>query len=361
MASRSARGIEEKDARVTWPRRALQVLAVAYPLSLIAVAATLRYIGEGWWVSNVGLYVPRIVFGAPLPFLATALLVLRMRRLLWAQAVSAAVVLFSLMGFVLPWPTFARPAAGRLRVLSFNVNGGYGGAEAVVDAVDPYAPDIVLFQETAGLDEFSRLLRLRYPTVEAVDQFVLATRFPLSSTLVPNKLAYNGRERNPRFLRYALETPLGPVVVYNVHPISPREGLYGLRGPLGLRHEIVTGGLLRGDGASLLWTNAGLRTLQVQTFSRAIADETGSVIIAGDTNLPGLSPVFHRYLSTYNDGFTHASWGFGYTFPTNKWRPWMRIDRILANDAFRFVHFEVGHDTVSDHRCVVADLERREP
>jgi endonuclease/exonuclease/phosphatase (EEP) superfamily protein YafD len=351
--------LKRRSRRVKWCCRVLQVVAAAYPLALLAVAGTLRYVGEAWWVSNVGLYLPRIVFGLPLPFLALALYLVRMRRLFWSQALSAGVVLFPLMGFVLPWPRLTPPGASTLRILSFNVNGGYGGASAIVDQVNPYAPDIVLFQEMAGFEDFAPLLRSRYPTVEAVDQFVLATRFPVSSTLVPNKLMYEGHDRNPRFLRYVLETPLGPIVVYNVHPISPRAGLYGLRGQQGLRHEIATGGLLRGDGAPLLETNAGLRTLQVETFSEAAAKETGPVIIAGDTNLPGLSPVLHRYLSSYADGFTRAGWGFGYTFPTNEWRPWMRIDRILANDAFRFVRFEVGHSAVSDHRCVVADLERQ--
>ena len=88
--------------------------------------------------------------------------------------------------------------------------------------------------------------------------------------------------------------------------------------------------------------------------------EKGPVIIAGDTNLPGLSFVFHRSLSGFQDGFTRAGWGFGYTFPTNH-VPWMRIDRVLASDELRFVRFEVGKSLVSDHHCVVADLQRRSP
>ncbi len=343
-----------------WLRRLLQTIAVAYPLSLVAVAVILRYVGEGWWVSDVGLYLPRVGFAFPLPFLAVALHFLRMRRLLWTQAVSGLVVLFPLMGFVLPWPNFADRGKETLRLLSFNVNSGYGGIEGVLSEVDRYSPDIVLLQE-AYSEEFRRLLRLRYPVVDGADQLVMAARFPLSSTFQPDKLPYSGRSRSPRFLRHVLETPLGRIAVYNVHPISPREGLYGLRGSQGLRHEILSGGLFRGDGARLLWANAGLRNLQVQTFSEAAAQEKDPVIIAGDTNLPGLSPILHRNLSPYTDGFRQAGWGFGYTFPTNKWRPWMRIDRIFASDFFRFVRFEVGRSEVSDHHCVVADLTRERP
>jgi endonuclease/exonuclease/phosphatase family metal-dependent hydrolase len=67
-----------------------------------------------------------------------------------------------------------------------------------------------------------------------------------------------------------------------------------------------------------------------------------------------------RYLSRYKDGFAQASWGFGYTFPADK-TPWMRIDRVMVSDELRVVGFEVGKSTLSDHRCVVADLQRAKP
>jgi endonuclease/exonuclease/phosphatase (EEP) superfamily protein YafD len=127
----------------------------------------------------------------------------------------------------------------------------------------------------------------------------------------------------------------------------------------GLRREILSGRLFSSDSA-VFQANSGLRTLQVQSFSAAAQGETDPVVIAGDTNLPGLSYVFHRYLSGYQDGFTKAGWGFGYTFPADR-HPWMRIDRILSSDALRFVGFEVGKSRASDHHCVVADLQVRRP
>jgi hypothetical protein len=71
--------------------------------------------------------------------------------------------------------------------------------------------------------------------------------------------------------------------------------------------------------------------------------------------------VFDRYLSHYVDGFTAAGAGFGYTFPNGKHLPWMRLDRILAASPLRFVEFYVGDSPASDHRCVVADLQREGP
>jgi len=348
-----------KPVLVNGLRRTVQALAVLYPLSLVAVAAALRYVGEAWWVTAVCLYLPRILFAIPLPFIAIALRSYGMRRLLWVQALSGFLIVFPLMGFVLPWPSPANRNAPTIRVLSYNINAGSGGNDALVEEIDRYSPDVVMLQEVGDAEPIARLLSVRYPTVRNSNQFLVATRYPISSTFDPDKLAYMGRLRSARFVEQAMDTPLGRIVFYNVHPLSPREGFFALRGQ-GLRREIGSGRLLRGVVAPVIQANTGLRALQVQTFAEAAARETDPVVIAGDTNLPGLSPVLRRNLSRYEDGFTGAGWGLGYTFPTNKWRPWMRIDRILATGQLRFVRFEVGHSSTSDHRCVVADVQLRD-
>ena len=52
----------------------------------------------------------------------------------------------------------------------------------------------------------------------------------------PSKLPYYGQARSPRYLQRVLETPVGPIAFYNVHPVSPREDFAALRGR-GLRRE----------------------------------------------------------------------------------------------------------------------------
>ncbi|MGH7296704.1 MAG: endonuclease/exonuclease/phosphatase family protein [Polyangiaceae bacterium] len=338
----------------------MRAAGAAYPLTLVALWIALRYVGEGWWVSTAGLYLPRFVFGLPLPVLALALWRLRMRRLLVAQTASVLLVVFSLMGLVMPWPTSRDPVAPSMRVLSLNVDSGRAGPATIVDAVTRYAPDVVLLQETGGNDQLAAALGARYPTVDSSGQFVLATRFALLRKIEPDKLLYGGILHHPRFVEYLLATNLGPVTFYSVHPASPREGLQSLRGE-GLRREIRSGRLIEGSRAHLLEANAGLRTLQVETFARAAMQEAGPVVIAGDTNLPELSPLLRRSLGGFDDAFTSAGWGFGYTFPSNRWLPWMRIDRILARGGLRFTHFEIGRPVVSDHHFILADLQRRSP
>jgi endonuclease/exonuclease/phosphatase (EEP) superfamily protein YafD len=335
--------------------RAVAAIAVLYPLLLLCLAAAFRFIGERWWVTGVGLYLPRALFAAPLPFILVALAGMRLHRLLWTQVVAVLLIAFPLMGLVLPWPTLARSAPS-VRVLSYNVNSGFGGARNVVDEIERYSPDIVLLQEVGPSEPIASMLREKYPTVDAVNQFILATRYPVLTVVDPNKIEYHGRSRSPRFVRQVLDTPLGHVVFYNVHPLSPREVFYALRGQ-GLRREILSGRLFSSSNTTVFQANAGLRALQVQDFAVASRRETDPVVVAGDTNLPGLSYVFACNLSAYQDGFEKAGWGFGYTFPTTR-SPWMRIDRILASEQLRFVRFVTGSSRSSDHVAVVADLQR---
>jgi endonuclease/exonuclease/phosphatase (EEP) superfamily protein YafD len=339
-------------------RLAIAVLALLYPLFLAALALTMQEIGERWWLVGATLYLPRIVWAAPLPFLVVALVAARRRALLWSQAAAALLLLFPLLGFVVPGPRGAG-ASPRLRILSYNVNSSFGGPENIVAEIDRYSPDVVVLQETWSSEGTARLLRDRYPVVETSTQFILASRYPVSSTTDPPKIDHRGQERSPRFIEQVLDTPLGAIRLYNVHPLSPRQALYTIRGT-GLSHEIPSGHVFSSGNGAVFEENADLRELQIRAVSEAARSESGPVIIAGDTNLPDLSFVLHRYLSGYQDGFAKAGWGFGYTFPDYRW-PWMRIDRILASDHFRFVGFQVGTSRASDHLCVVADLQRRDP
>lgn len=341
--------------------RGVQVAGIVYLASVVGAALLLALVGESWWVTAVGLYLPRLPLAAPLPFVAVALWRIKSRRLLLAQALALVVVVFPLLGLTVPTPGFANREAPRIRVLTYNINSGRGGVANLADEVDRYSPDVVLMQEIGETTELVQTLKTRYATVDFWGQFLMATRYPVVSELDPEKLPFEGRQRSPHYVKYTMDTPLGPVAFYSVHPTSPRESLYSLRGDHGLRQELSSGHLFSDDALPKIHENVELRAFQVQAIAAAAAGEPGPAVIAGDTNLPGLSVIFRRYLSSrFQDGFAKAGWGFGYTFPSErKKRPWMRIDRILANDALRFVGFQVGTSSASDHLCVVADLESR--
>ncbi|HEX6276758.1 MAG TPA: endonuclease/exonuclease/phosphatase family protein [Polyangiaceae bacterium] len=346
-----------------WVRRVVVGLSLAYPVTLLAAALVFRFVGERWWVSGVVMFLPRLAFALPLLVLVPLLFVLGERRVLHAQAVSVLLVLFPLMGFVLPGPAPAT-SGPVLRLLSFNVNSLFAGPEQVFREIVAHAPDVVLVQESSGEAKFEELFRGRYPFVETSTQFLVASRWPVATTS-PERLSYEGRSRSPRFMRHVIRTPAGPVTFYNVHPLSPRESFYELRGNDGFRKELRSGRIFSGSAASVIEANAGLRRLQIETIARLASEESGPVVVAGDLNQPDPSPLTGGTLGELRDAFREGGWGFGYTFPASEFKarrtpkiPWMRLDRVLLRGPIATKRFAVGCEGVSDHRCVIADLAR---
>jgi len=336
-------------------RRVLLVLALAYPLALLALIAGLRFIGEQWWFTTAALYLPRLLFALPLPALTLALAWFGPRRALWTQLVAAALVIFPLMGLRISATPAPTAGAFQLRVLSCNIDSGSFGIPAVLAMLQAVNADVILLQAVNPNDADRLAAGVPGYSVLASTQFWVASRYPIQEMLTPPKQIHDGRERSPRFVRYRIETPRGAVFVYNVHPISPRDGLEDLRGN-GLRHELMSGHFFSGRGSSSVVTNTTLRMAQVQAIAADASTVESPLIIAGDTNLPDLSHTLNEQFGAYTDGFAAVGNGFGYTFPAPR-HPWMRIDRIMTNSQFRFLSFRVIRTPVSDHRAVLAELE----
>lgn len=337
-------------------RRLVPILAVLYPVSLLGLIVALRFVGERFWATSVALYLPRLAFALPLPFLAYALFRLQLRRLLWTQVV-ALILLPLLMGFTL---SFAKQPEGAptLRVLSFNITYCDFGTERVAQAISERHADIVLLQEAGGQPDLKAALASTYPVVTEHEEFVLASRFPLLDVEVPNPIRWYRSRHSPRFVRYVLDTPLGELAVYNVHPISPRGAVIAVRQRSRWR-SVFSALRLFGRAAHAVEGNSEFRELQLATVSKRVRAETLPFIVAGDTNSPELSPALAATFGEYRDGFREAGFGFGYTFPAAL--PWLRLDRIFSSHELKFSSFEVGCDKASDHLCVVAELYRLPP
>jgi len=327
--------------------RWLTAAALAYPLALLALAASLRWVGERWWVTTVALYLPTILFALPLLPLGFCLWRRRQRWLWLSQAAAVSILVFPLGGLVLPWPV-ARPDGGApvLRVLGYNVMHGYAGPERIMAEVERFAPDVVLLVKLGDNQApMKRLLLGRYPHVEIFPGGAVASRFPILSRFDPDPdLLIGDPLDQSRFIARVIATPLGPVAFYACHPSSPRDGLMAL-------------GRLRRGSISLVERETAYRTAQVRRLAAHAAQQSIPVVITGDTNLPHASPLLREHLSRYRDAFREAGWGFGYTYPFNLFR-WMRIDRILASPSLRVVGVQRGSSTASDHVAVVADLQR---
>jgi endonuclease/exonuclease/phosphatase (EEP) superfamily protein YafD len=297
-----------------------------------------------------------VAFALPLPFLAVALFLYRMRRLLYLQGVCLPLLLF-LLGFVLPFPTSVAEGQPKLRVMTLNVDSGYAGYERIVPEIVKRDPDVVVMQEAfGGQPTLVSLLGAHYPHAAWSTQFVIASRFPILKTFEPSHLSYYNYPRSPRFIHYQLATSLGEIALYSVHPASPR-GVLRLNRLRGAFHNLRTGKLLAGNPAYDVGVNTGLRLLQVRTIAERAAREERPVVIAGDFNLPELSPAFRQTFGSYRDAFREAGWGLGYTYPSK--HPWLRLDHILVSPSLRVGAVEVECKGFSDHRCIIADIQKR--
>lgn len=349
-------GRPARRAVTRWLSRLLVICAYAYPALLAAVCLLFVWVGEDWWVTAALLYAPRLAFGLPLLVLVPCLWLTRRRRLLWTQLVALTLTLFPLMGLVLPWPAPESDRAS-LKLMTFNISNAPQGDQQVLSAIDAIGADLVLLQEVPPwANPVVVGLRSRFAYVETSTQFVIASRFPILESTEPEKIAHFERHRSPRFMRYLVQAPLGRLAVYSVHPISPRGalGVYRLKD---LFHQMRTGKILAGDPETNMSHNATLRAKQIEAAASMAGREKHPVLIAGDTNLPGLSAALHRYLSGYRDAFSSAGWGFGYTFPQR--RAFLRLDRIVAGPELDFSEFQVGCQGASDHFCVASRVIRR--
>jgi vancomycin resistance protein VanJ len=323
--------------------------AVLYPAALVALILALRFVGEGWWVTTVLLYVPRLAFAVPLPFVAIGLIACSERGWLWTQSISALLVCFPLMGLALRMPRAVGAGGPTVRVLSYNIDKGRGGIENLAEEIGRFSPDVVVMQEIeASGEDLARVFRASYPTVEVSGQFFIASRFPILSSVEAEPLAMR-LDGVKHYHAYLLDTPIGRLRLLSVRPVSPSWPLSDLR-RRGMTWTNFTSAL------QVLDWNSRLRELEARTIAETAGQSEDSVIIAGDTNLPTLSRIFGRHLSSFHDAFADAGSGFGYTFPSG--RPWMRIDRILTGRGLRAVRFQRGTATLSDHLCIVGDLVR---
>ena len=350
--------------RLAAPGRSIVNLsAVLYLLALLALVAALRLIGERWWVTTIALYLPRIGFALPLPLLIVALLIARSYRLLVTQVAAALVLLFPLMGLHVGGTRSATAGALRFRLFALNIGLAKNGTGEILDRIRGANPDVIVLEEVD--DDNVETLRLGLPgySFRHLDQFVIASRFPIEEGVVPPRLWIDGRTPSAQYARCRLITPAGPLRLFAVHPLSPHDAFDQLRGQSrgqsrekDLWHEILSGRIFQATSARAIEANTQERLAQVGALAADAAKSSDPVLIAGDTNLPGLSWAFSHWLGGFSDGFAEAGRGFGYSYPAQR-MVWMRIDRVLAGSRFRFLDAATISPRVADHLAVAADLE----
>jgi vancomycin resistance protein VanJ len=335
------------ESRMRGALRVLAGLAWAYLAALVAFALLVVLVGERSWAGSVALYLPRLPLLLPLVALAPLAWDRARRRLVGAQAAFAMAVVLWLAGLHVSWPR-GTSGAPSVRVLSYNVWYGKRDLDAIEREVLAADAGVIVLQ--AARPVVAERLRDRLGASWSFvvrGEFVVASRYPIVTCGPAGEGAGH--------LACTIDTPLGLVDLFDFHPVSPRPGLNMMF------HQSKKRVLTEGpsdESMDTVASNTVSRERQATALAEAIAAAKNPVLVAGDTNLPERSSLFRAHFGGLRDGFAEAGTGFGYTFPANRWFPWMRIDRILSGPELRFTSFTVGGKDGSDHRPVWADIER---
>jgi endonuclease/exonuclease/phosphatase (EEP) superfamily protein YafD len=290
-----------------------------------------------WEPATVVAFGP-LRFAALVPSaLSVAALVVN-RRALWSLVPAAFLAAGPVAGFSIPWDQLGAgsPAGPRVRVLTCNMHYEAVPAGPLDRMIDDTDPDVVVLQEWRERHPSEALARGGWHTHREPGQF-LASRHPIRRAERLGADSTRDRE-NGSVARYELDTPAGVVTVFSVHLASPREGL----------GEAAAGDL---DGVA---ANSAVRWTQARRLAAAANRVIGPVVVAGDFNTPPPSAIFRRLWGGYEDAFSTAGWGWGYTFRARVSA--VRIDHILVGGGGRATGCRVGPDVGSPHRPVLADL-----
>ncbi|MCI0703756.1 MAG: endonuclease/exonuclease/phosphatase family protein [Planctomycetia bacterium] len=297
--------------------------------------------GDLWPPSTLLMFGPRWVL-VLLPALLLPAAVAFRARALWPVVPALLVAVGPVAGCCVPWEQLGSqpPAGSRLRVLSCNMHFAKVDSGPLDNLVEGSRPDVIAIQEWRDSARSEVFLGDGWHTHRAPGLF-LASRYPICRS---DRLGNSSTSEQGSVMRYELDTPDGPVTVFNLHFATPRKGLGSSVG-------------FEQQGLSEIRANSELRKRQSEFVAAEASRVTGPVLLVGDFNTPPESVIFRRIWSGYANAFSDAGWGWGYTFRSR--RIAVRIDHILVGGG-KATKCWVGPDVGSPHRPLLADVVWRD-
>jgi endonuclease/exonuclease/phosphatase (EEP) superfamily protein YafD len=350
--------------RSSWPLR----LALFGFFGIALAAGAAHVLAERFWWSTLLLYLPQVIYLAPLPLLFFIALARRDGRSLLVNLLTTALVLGPIMGFQYhPHRTGAAEAAQnsgarRVRVLEYNIHGGTAGAEKIAAEVQHYRPDVVVFAEADGWSRGEQLradLRRIFPGWHAVRgaETWVASRWPLQAADVEPLGTGAAKDSNVdrRKVRLVVRAPFGTFNVVGVHFYTALHG-----------HTLLN---QRRHLPAYMEETAGIRLDQARDLAVWAASLPGPTLVAGDFNTPPGGVIYREMTRPFTDSFAEAGTGWGHTYPS-RWKPpsflgdlpalpvsFLRIDYVFHSRHWKALQCEVGGRDGSDHRPLLAELE----
>lgn len=321
---------------------------------LSGVNYVLYFISETWWLGTVVTYAPRILFLVPTLLILIGSVIWH-RPSIGMNLISSLIVIGPLMGLSIPfdlWLNGSTPTDAEtvVRVLSCNVQSYTPDFKKVLGEIEKLRPDIVALQEAFGDNEEADRFFRDWKTVRH-GQYCVYSKFPVSLLSECEVSQFGGRLAG---MIVQIETPSGPIILGNVHQMTPRVGL----------EELDRQTLVNGKGTKELQDFVRERHDDCKAIRRAIntAHTSGPLIVCGDFNSPTCSILFQKYWGDLKSSFDSAGFGFGYTSPCKGNRywpdntPWARIDHILCSQDWSVRACQIGQTDGSDHRLIAATL-----
>ena len=235
-----------------------------------------------------------------------------------------------------------------IRIVTWNVAAGRFAGDDAVSRLAEHEPDLALLQEY----RWGSKSRIAEPLTESKAfrgyhhheaPQALFSRWPVKVLPSPYLSPYNCR------IYRVQVTPKHALILINVH----------------LSRPVLKTQLLKG------WTPESLRREIAHTQSELDAlertvdeyQDDGTVIIAGDFNLPPTYPPLRALRERHLDCFAERGFGWGKTAPT-LWRgrrilPMMRVDMIWAPSGSQVYYCRACCNSASDHAMVVAEVSVR--
>ncbi len=312
-------------------------VVIGYAVAIVFLCTWMFQRGDVGTFATILLFGPRWLCGIPLPLVAIAALVWR-RKLLWAPAATAVVIVFPFMGCEANWSAWGdEPAA--FRMLTYNIERGAVDIPRLARMIAETKPDLVVLQEVDWAADY--LWPDSWHAI-VVDEFIVASPWPI---VQQQHLPHPAVLHTKVGVRFKVQTPHRTVQLFNIHLRTPRRGL-----------EAV---LSREPGGDRELTSVlEERNAESSGTSKWIAGFEGPKLIAGDFNMPVESVLFRRDWAWLNNAFSERGRGFGFTKVTSigRFSYGTRIDHVLYSDEWRCVRSWVGEDLGSDHLPLFAEF-----
>jgi len=311
----------------------MPVILGAIAAALIALTISVKALGGDYWlVDLVTFFWPVVVLFAVLLLLATFVIPGKAARFLAILAV--AVTLYPI--FALPPAPEAKPG-NRLRLLAANLLVENRDTAAFIALLSREQPDIVVTEETTN--RFMEAIKGSglYPFESTGSLFInddkkVFSRYPIrEQTQINEPPGATKLYRHP--MRLVIDGPDGPIVLYAVHPDTPR------------------------SPEQWVQRNAYLDLLADSIHREA---ENAAVVVAGDWNIPAYSVFFDRFFERTGYRFARPGW---YLPVTRFWTRAKRfvyfgstIDHVAVSPQLRVTDWRRGRDINSNHLPVIVDI-----